>query len=612
MWENAAKTLKGIALDQKLTIAEKPLRLTAAKCSDGILNGDFLLSQEDLVGVAYDAELKGAYLSDDGTMLTFPVTFTNTLLDASFRVHEVGIFAEDPGGGEILYFIAYDEEGVSVPAKEDSPGFSVDWYFNYKQSNASDITIEVTEAGRLTVELADMRYAKKEDVAKAIRDHNGDPEAHPDIRQELGTVKKAAEEALKSAQDIAFTITNVPTQNGSLTYTGGTQSPQWNFFNEDALTIGGTTEATDAGTYEATFTPKEKYKWDDGTSTERTAAWTIGKAAGTLTLDKDTVNLTNTAKTATVNVTRDGDGAVSAVSDHTEFATASVADTVITVTGVKNGSATVTVSVAESKNYTAPAAKTIAVNVKLTDPNLANNSPADIQAAAKSGQAKNLWRVGDRIPIKFDNKTVGKLTLNGTYYAVILGFDHNAAVEGANTIHFQIGKDGAGKDIAFVSGRDDDSDFYMNSSNTNVGGWNSSYMRTAICTKFFAAMPAEWQSVITACTKYSDNKGNGSNAAGNVTTTQDKIFLLSEFEVQGKRTHANTTEQNYQKQYDYYRNGNSMVKYEHSNNSSASSWWLRSVYAVTALSFCCVTSSGKMNYPSARQSCGVSPAFKIS
>lgn len=78
---------------------------------------------------------------------------------------------------------------------------------------------------------------------------------------------------------IAFTIEVVPTQSGALTYNGQAQSPSWNSYNPDTMTLGGVTTGTNAGTYTATFTPKDKYKWSDGTTDAKSVTWTIGKAS---------------------------------------------------------------------------------------------------------------------------------------------------------------------------------------------------------------------------------------------------------------------------------------------------------------------------------------------
>ena len=151
----------------------------------------------------------------------------------------------------------------------------------------------------------------------------------------------------------------------------------------------------------------------------------------------------------------------------------------------------------------------------------------------------------------------------------------------------------------------------MNASNTNSGGWNNSYMRKTICPAFLAALPTAWQNIIAACTKYSDNTGGGSNTASYVTATSDKIWLLSEMEVQGTRSYANSAEANYQKQYDYYKNGNSKVKYQHTATTSACFWWLRSVYASSSYSFCGVNSDGSASYSYAYFSFGFAPGFKV-
>ena len=73
------------------------------------------------------------------------------------------------------------------------------------------------------------------------------------------------------------TIETVPTQSGSLTYSGSAQSPSWSNFDNTKLTEGGETSKTDAGTYTATFTPIEGYKWWDDTLTAKSASWSIGK-----------------------------------------------------------------------------------------------------------------------------------------------------------------------------------------------------------------------------------------------------------------------------------------------------------------------------------------------
>lgn len=419
----------------------------------------------------------------------------------------------------------------------------------------------------------------------------------------------------KTAKSVTWTISkaslSVPAQSGTLTYTGSAQSPQWSNYDSNKLTIGGTSTATNAGSYAATFTPKANYQWSDGSTSAKSVTWAIGKAAGSLTLAKSSVTLNISSLTESVAVTRAGDGVISATSSNTATARVEVSGTSVKITGLKAGTAKITVKVAAGTNHTAPSDKTINVTVSLPDTSLANNTPDIIAAAAKSGQAANYWSVGDKVGIAV-NGSFGGLSYNNTVYAFILGFNHNSSVEGGNSIHFQFGKTAAGVDIAFVNSYGSTSTgFCMNTSNTNSGGWNNSYMRKTICPAFLAALPKAWQNIIAACTKYSDNTGGGSNTASYVTATSDKIWLLSEMEVQGTRSYANSAEANYQKQYDYYRNGNSKVKYQHTATTSACYWWLRSVRAGFTGNFCIVSADGSANYIHAYRSDGFAPGFKV-
>ena len=419
----------------------------------------------------------------------------------------------------------------------------------------------------------------------------------------------------KTAKSVTWTISkaslSVPAQSGTLTYTGSAQSPQWSNYDSNKLTIGGTSTATNAGSYAATFTPKANYQWSDGSTSAKSVTWAIGKAAGSLTLAKSSVTLNISSLTESVAVTRAGDGVISATSSNTATARVEVSGTSVKITGLKAGTAKITVKVAAGTNHTAPSDKTINVTVSLPDTSLANNTPDIIAAAAKSGQAANYWSVGDKVGIAV-NGSFGGLSYNNTVYAFILGFNHNSSVEGGNSIHFQFGKTAAGVDIAFVNSYGSTSTgFCMNTSNTNSGGWNNSYMRKTICPAFLAALPKAWQNIIAACTKYSDNTGGGSNNASYVTATSDKIWLLSEMEVQGTRSYANSAEANYQKQYDYYRNGNSKVKYQHTATTSACRWWLRSVSASSTYGFCIGYTDGSANYYYAYFSYGFAPGFKV-
>lgn len=69
----------------------------------------------------------------------------------------------------------------------------------------------------------------------------------------------------------------VPTQKGTLTYNGSTQSPEWNNYNSTELSIGGTLSGTDAKNYTATFALDSNYCWYGGSTLTKSVDWSIGR-----------------------------------------------------------------------------------------------------------------------------------------------------------------------------------------------------------------------------------------------------------------------------------------------------------------------------------------------
>lgn len=274
--------------------------------------------------------------------------------------------------------------------------------------------------------------------------------------------------------------------------------------------------------------------------------------------------------------------------------------------------------------------KTVTLTVTVESlPSLNDCTWAQIKEISDSGLASNYFAVGDTKAVTLSG-TAGKLSLNGTYYVYILGFNHNGA---ANTIDFGTFKTAlsGGIDIALISGYSDDSDFRMNTTRTNSGGWKNSDMRYTIlgstdtkngnatastatnpvANTLLSTFPADLRAVMKPMTVYTDNTGGGNDTASNVTSTVDYLPLLAEFEVFGTRICANSAEQNYQKQYDYYAAGNSNVKYQHSETGSTVDWWERSPCCSYSTDFCIVPSDGFVYYYAAIYSCGVAPVFRV-
>ena len=84
---------------------------------------------------------------------------------------------------------------------------------------------------------------------------------------------------------------------------------------------------------------------------------------GLLSISPTTLTLTTDSKKGTITVTRKGDGTISAVSSDTSVATVSVSGTTVIVTGLKTGTAEITISVSKGTLHEKPEPVTCSVIV---------------------------------------------------------------------------------------------------------------------------------------------------------------------------------------------------------------------------------------------------------
>ena len=252
---------------------------------------------------------------------------------------------------------------------------------------------------------------------------------------------------------------------------------------------------------------------------------------------------------------------------------------------------------------------------------LNNNSWTLISIIASTGLAASYWSIGDTKEIVL-NGTAGVTTYdNVSIWAQIIGFNHNPEYEGESSIHFQIGTTAqtSGTQVALIdssynSYQSTAGYFNMNYSNSNIGGWEASKMRTVMLPALEAVMPADLTTVIKTVNKYTDNVGGGNgHVEANVTVTEDRLFLPSYYEVFGgtSTSYANSYENGLTTQYAYYSAGNSKVRYRHSATGSTCYWWLRSPYYRSSYFFVYVYTSGNADSYNASNSYGCAPCFAL-
>lgn len=299
-----------------------------------------------------------------------------------------------------------------------------------------------------------------------------------------------------------------------------------------------------------------------------------------------------------------------------------------------SGTITTTVEIDAAKIYD------VGLGVSTT---LNDNDWATISAVSKAGLASTYWSVGDTKNIVL-NGTVGTLTLTGYNISVfILDFNHDkSSVDGVKDgITFGCFANAISDftDVTLIDSyrgqiSSNLSAFTINYNRSNAGGWKKANIRYNVLgttdTQNGDATPATLTSPFTntlmSCLSndlravmrpmciYTDNTGGGSDTASYVTSTLDYLPLLSEFEVYGVRTYANSAEQDNQSQYAYYKNGKSRIKYEYNSPSTAAIWWLRTPVSSSTYNFLGVdanTSAQIAGSYYANYSFGIAPMFKV-
>lgn len=210
-----------------------------------------------------------------------------------------------------------------------------------------------------------------------------------------------------------------------------------------------------------------------------------------------------------------------------------------------------------------------------------------IAQVAEDGTASKYFNVGDE-------KTI-QLTTGEDIVVTILGFNHDDLTSG-------------GKAGITIGMKDCLSTTYpMNSSSTNVGGWDSSVMRTSTMVTLLSQLPDDLQKVIKAVNK----KASAGNKLTDIVTSSDKLWLFCEEEIGGAKTYGTGNEG---EQYEYWKtvkDGTVAANRIKNRNGSAYSWWLRSPYASGTNLFCCIYSSGSFNYDFASYASGVSFGFCV-
>lgn len=187
-----------------------------------------------------------------------------------------------------------------------------------------------------------------------------------------------------------------------------------------------------------------------------------------------------------------------------------------------------------------------------------------VRAAIADGTYKDVYKLGDLVPMKFSGKV---------FDMEIVAFDADDKPDGSKAAITWLSKELILKD------------YPMNNSDTNANGWGSSSLRTIVKA---VALPDEVRSMI--CTV---NKTYFDKTTNSVMTCEDEVWIPSERELFGN-TGSSSCETS-GPIYSYFNSDASRMK---SSDASVGTfpWWTRTVYPFDTASFRAVANGGMLTY----------------
>lgn len=227
---------------------------------------------------------------------------------------------------------------------------------------------------------------------------------------------------------------------------------------------------------------------------------------------------------------------------------------------------------------------------------------------------QDYWAVGDirEIGLSAMSATyVGESHLSGTYKFAIADFDHDelvTAINGHTKAAVTLTQVDCLMDIHNrnnpVYGESNTENGYMNSSDTNFGGWKECDRRKW-CNEIYYNAIIGLQDIVKEVNKKSA-KAYGSST---MVTTADKVFLLSEIEIFGSRS---ITAEGEGSQYQYFKNATAnRYKLPRWGGNMSHIWWQRSPSPAYSEDFCAVNYNGETTRHNAHFLYGIAPCFCI-
>lgn len=160
-WSNATMTDVGADLQAKVNAGKTKLTFTKIKVGSGV-NATNPLALTDVISSKW--ETTNFVVKQEGKIVSVDTFITNNGITEAFRMSEIGLFAQDPDKGEVLYAYLTDPEPDRMPAEGGSVVVSQELTIGMVFSNTGNVSLTVNMGALVTHE--------------QLEQHNADATAH--------------------------------------------------------------------------------------------------------------------------------------------------------------------------------------------------------------------------------------------------------------------------------------------------------------------------------------------------------------------------------------------------------------------------------------------------
>ena len=178
-WSNATMTDVGAALQAKVNAGKTKLTFTKIKVGSGV-NATNPLALTDVISSKW--ETTNFVVKLEGKIVSVDTVITNIGIHEAFRMSEIGLFAQDPDKGEILYAYLTDPEPDRMPAESGSVVVSQELTIGMVFSNTGNVSLTVNIGALIT----------REQLTEAVKQHNTDISSHPPITDQIKAILGSA------------------------------------------------------------------------------------------------------------------------------------------------------------------------------------------------------------------------------------------------------------------------------------------------------------------------------------------------------------------------------------------------------------------------------------